>query len=518
MQANFINAGVVGSSVIHVKHGKETLEFSGAVYQGAFRHHVFDPFAQVNVYWNRLNPELLDRIFGLFIEAKEILNTVPQVTALIRQLRPVVEEIISIHDTPEYEHWIRRHAGVWIPEDLKNEYVFNHERPGSREQTYLVPDYWDLAETLLKVRPLAPIFGEFVEVTKRESGPTFRDLNAYYLITKSSIMDSPAMVRLNGYVAKNVKKDADNTRSAINGIGSDLFQINMISIIFIRALMVASLTKEPTHTHLVQVIFRAMGNKQSQSDSHQNAVLPKVNPNDSDDGEDSSSHAEKYKNKAPIPPGEITALEKYTEYTHDIAARLLVKNSLDEVESEELTRILNTIPDLNLEECQVQLIRWVTNPIIPPRAYWDINKSSVTRLACIAQFVLWNTGFKDLAGLVTARSINAEGVGSFGNESRAQIPKPLIEKLTKLFPFYRRHPTKKLANGDIDVVREICQLSDELSSHTWFLNLADTQLAETRGSASNKTYRLGYETRIRLSEYAIYSQERNAAYVTLYNF
>lgn len=518
MQANFINAGVAGSSYIIVEHGKEKLEFSGSAYQGVFKNHVFDPFEQLNRYWKRLDPEALERLLGYYIEAKEILNNVPTVSQLIQQLRPIVDDIIAIHDTPEFERWVRHQSGVWIPPDFASEYVFNHERPGSREQTYLIPDYWDLVETLLKIRPLAPILGEFIESTKRESGPTFRDLNAFYLLTKNKIVESPAMVRLNGYVAKNVKKDADNTRSAINGLGSELVQINLVAIIVIRALMVASLTREPTNTHLVQIAFRALGNKQSQSDSHQNAVLSKVNPNENDDGEDSSSHAEKYKNKAPIPPGEITALEKYTEYTHDIAARLLVKNELTEDEAAELDRIINTMPDLDLEECQVQLIRWVTNPIIPARAYWDINKSSVTRLACIAQFVLWNTGFKDLAAIVTARSMNADGQGTFSSDSRAQIPKHIIEKLMELFPYYRRHPTKNLAKNEIDVVREISLLGAELGKNTWFMNLSDSQIAEMRGSASNKTIRHLTEARIRLAEYAIYSQERNANYISLYNF
>lgn len=529
MQANFVNAGVAGSCVINVRHGKETLEFNGNAFQGVFRNSTFEPFDQLNRYWKRLDPELQDRLFQLMIEAKEIFNEIPTVAQLIQRLDPIVNDIVNMHDTNEFERWVRHHGEIWIPSDMATEYTFNHERPGSREQTYLVPDYWELAIELLLVRTIVPIIGEFVDATKAQSGAVFRDLNAYYLIKKTSIDTSPAMERLKAYVAKNVKKDVDNTRSFINGIGSDMLQTNLIATIIIRALSVASMTKEPTNTNLIQIAFRALGNKQSQSDSHQNKVSPKDNPNENDDSEDSSSRAEKYKNKAPIPPGEITALEKYTEYTHEIAARLLLKNELTKEESDALDEILDRfigievdadrrLSEMTMEECQIELIRQVTNPIIPARAYWDIGRSSVMRMACVAQFVLWQTGFKDLAGIVTARSMNADGFGGYSNESRAQIPKALVEKLNELYPFYRRHPVKKAVKADNEVLKAICNHSDELRAHTWFLNMSNEQLHEVRGSSSNKTYRLGYETRIRLAEYAIYVQQRNASFISLYNF
>lgn len=519
MQAKFINAGVAGDSNINVIHNGETLEFSGSVYQGVFRNGTYEPFAQINKYWERLDVETLDRIFELYIEAKEIFNTTYQVTPLIHQLRPIVEELIALHDNESMERWTRFHGGIWIPEDLSSEYKFSHERQGSREQTYLISDYWELVFMIMKMRCIIPIWGEFIERTKRESGPIFRYLNAYFLITKSQIEHSPAMERLNMYVAKNLKQqDGIDVRSSINGIGSETFRMNLIANIVILALVAAPLTRDPNNTHLVQFAHKALRNKLSQNDSHQNAVLPKDNPGEGGDDEDSSSRAERYKNKPLVAPGEITAVEKYTEYVNGIAARLLVKNELTLEECGELERILDNQPDIVLEECQIQLIRWVVSPIVSARALWDVNKSSVMRLAGIAQFVLWNTGFKDLAGLVTARSMNAEGLGAFGNESRAQIPKDLVEKINELFPYFRRHPTKKPAKPDNDAIREIMQLGDDLSDHTWFLNLTDAQIAELRGSAANKTYRLGYDTRVRLAELVIYNQQRNQNYISLYKF
>jgi hypothetical protein len=518
MQATFIHAGVAGNIMINIEHHGEILEFSGSVFQQAFKKGTYEPFEQINRYWARMDPEQQDRIFDLYLKAKNVFNDTYQVNPLIMQLRPMVEELFEIHDTEGMERWTRYHGGIWIPEELEAEYKFSHERPGSREQTYLIPDYWELVFMLIKTRALIPIIGEFVESTKKESGSIFRDLNAYYLLTKSRLVRSPAMIRLNEYVAKNVKQDEIDVRSSINGIGSEMFQTNLIASILVRVLIVASFTREPTNSHLVQIVHKTLRNRLSQNDSHQNQVLPKENPGEDESSEDSSSRAEKYKNKPPVAPGDFTVVEKYTEYNHDIAARLLLKNELSPEEAKELDRITNSIENVVLEECQIQLIRAVVSPIVSARALWDINKSSVLRLASIAQFVLWETGFKDLAALTTARSMNAEGYGSFGNESRAQIPKDLVEKLNELYPFYRRHPTKKQEKASNDAVREIMQLSEDLSNHTWFMNLTDSQIAELRGSAANKTYRLGYDSRIKLAELVIFLQERNREYISLYTF
>ncbi|BAS05011.2 hypothetical protein [Ralstonia phage RSF1] len=521
MQAKFQHAGVAGNGMILIEHRGETLEFSGSVYGQAFKKGTYEPFQQINKYWSRIDIELQDKIFDLYRQAKIVFNETFNVNPLILQLRPIVNEIIDLHDTEDFERWTRYHAGIWIPEDLDAEYKFSHEKPGSREQTYLITDYWELVYMVIKLRSIAPIWGEFAEITKKESGPTFRDLNAYFTISKSSIAESPAMQRLNHYVAKNVKQDDINIRASIDGIGSDVFQTNLVANILVRFLVIASFTRQPSDTHLVQIIHKTLRNRLSQNESHQNAILEKINPNEDDSSEDSSSRAEKYKNKPLVPPGEFTAIEKWTEYYREIAARLLLKNELSEEEIAELDRAMEAADAMSshtLEECQIRIIQWVVSPIVSARSMWDINKSSILRLAGIAQFVLWNTDFKDLAGIPTARSMNAEGYGSYSSESRAHITKDKIDKLNELYPYYRRHPTKKAVKPNNDAVNEIMDLAQQLSDHTWFLNMAEEQIAELRGSAANKTHRVGYDIRNRLADYAIYMQLRNAQFISLYTF
>lgn len=518
MRLTYHSAQSTGICYIAVEHNDEILEFSGSTYQGEVKNDPFDSFEQVNRYWERLDKAEQDRMFALLTEARKIFNEPNSTISFIHELRPIVEELITIHDTPSFERWVSLHSGIWVPDGLETVYDDNPMRPGSLDQTYLKGDYWQLAIMLMKMRIIAPIIGEFIEITKRDSGATFRELNAFYLITKHPIMQCDAMKKLERYVSKNHKKDGIDARSSINGIGSDNILHSLIAGIIINTLMMSRLTRGGKETDLVQLTFRSLRNKLSQNDNYKNAVLPKENPGENNDSdEDSSSRAEKYKNKAPIPPGEITALEKYTEFPHAIAARLLLKNELSEEESDALDRILENIPDIDMEECQIQLIRWVIHPIVSARAFWDINKAAVMRLACVAQFVLWNTGFKELAMLVTARSMNAEGYGSYGSVSREQIPKHIVERINELYPYYRRNP-KKAVKADNDAIREIIQLSDDLSNHTWFLNIHPEHIAEIRGSALNKTYRLGNDTRTRLANYVIYLQERNASFISLYTF
>lgn len=521
MQAKFVHTDGAGYSKIEVEHEGEILEYSGSVFQLAFKKGNYEPFQQINRYWSRQDKEWQTKLFQNYRKAKEIFNSVFQVNALILRLRPIMNDLISMHDNEELERWTRYHAGIWIPEDLDVEYTYSPDRPGSREQTYLVQDYWELAYMVMKLRSIVPIWGEFVEITKKESGPNFRDLNTYYTITKTSIENSDAMIRLKHYVAKNVKQEDISIRSSIDGIGSDVFQTNLAANILVRILVVASFTREPAQTHLVQIVHKTLRNRLSQNESHQNAILEKVNPNEGDDGEDSSSRAEKYKNKPLVAPGDFTAIEKWTEHTREITARLMRKDSLSREEIAGLNEALDCAEQMDshvVEECQLHLIRWVISPIVSARSLWDINKFSILRMAGIAQYVLWNSDFKDLAGLPTARSMNAEGYGSYGSESRAHIPKDLVERINQLYPYYKRHPLKKAVKPVNDAFDEIMALSQSLSEHTWFLNLPDSQLAETRGSAANKTVRVGYDIRIRLAQLVIHTQERNESFLELYRF
>lgn len=525
MQAKFNHADTIGTSTIEISHRNKMIEFSGAVYQPTFKKGTkngsYEPFEQINKYWRRIDEQMQDKIFDLFQQAKAIFNESFQVTPLVLNLRPICNELIDLHDTESFDRWAQIHSGVWIPEELDSEYSFNHERPGSREQTYLVPDYWELVFMILKQRVITPLWGEFIDITKKESGPNFRDLNAYYMISKSRLVEGPAMKRLNDYVEKNVKQDEINIRSSIDGIGSDLFQTNLVANVLVKSLSIASLTREPTDTHLVQVIHRALRNRMSQNDNHQNAVLPKTNPNENSESEDSSSKAEIYKNKPLVPPGEFTAIEKYTEFVYQIAARLMLKNELSDKEVEDLDKALlcaEKLQSIPIEDAQIKLIQWTVSPIIPATALLDINKSSIIRLAGIAQFVLWQYGFKELAGIPTARSMKAEGYGTFASESRAHIPKDLADELNQLYPYYRRNPNKKNVKVVNEVTGEIMLLSQNLSAHTWFLNLSDSEIEELKGDSSNKTHRVGYDIRIKLASYVIYLQKRNKEFLSLYNF
>lgn len=518
MDARLEHGDITGTIMCYITHKGEKIEWNGAAFQRTFKKAIFEPFTQLNRYWARLDEEEQDRIFELYKEAKNYCNNVPDVKALIMTLRPLVHDLLKMHDTEEFDHWVRMHGGIWIPSDLESEYVQDYERPRSREQTYLVPDFWALVFMIIKLRVIAPIWGEFVELIRRTAGQ-FTEINAYYLILNSTVDKSPAMARFRQYVSKNLKETDYTTRTAVEGTGRQDFETALIAPILVRYLVLANLTHEMNDMHLVQIIHRTLRNRLSQNESHQNTILPKQNPKDESDGEDATSRAEKYKNKPTVAPGIFVAIEKDTEYMGRIAAQLIGVRRLTPEDQEMLDDAYKSASELHtipMEQCQIRLIQITVNPIVAAKAGWDINKAAIVRLAAVAQFALWKYGFQDLATYVTASSHS--GGSDYGTESRSHIPKELQAELDILYPFQRRHPTKKNLKVVNDAIQEIMELSAALSEFTWYSNLSDKLLIETRGSALNKTYRVNHDIRIRLAELAIFIQKRNKQYINLQNF
>lgn len=515
MEASIDHGGKSGIITCYTSHKGETLEWNGGAFQRIFKKAIFEPFDQLNKFWRRLGEEEQEEIFQLYREARDICNKIQDVEALILNLRPVVYRLLDIHNTESFDHWARTHANIWIPAEMETVYTQDFERPRSREQTYLVGDYWELVFMVMRLRVIAPIWGEFVELTRRSAG-SYTDQNAYYLILNSSVDKSPAMARLRRYVSKNVKETDYTPRTAIDGVGSDDFETSLIAPILVRYLVLANLTRDMSDTHLVQIVHKTLRNRLSQNESHQNAVLPKQNPKDESDSEDSTSRAEKYKNKPQVAPGIFTAIEKETEYMSSIARKLIKVDKLDQDDQKLLSDAyesalkLSTIP---MEQCQLRLIQIVVNPIVVARALWDINKASILRLAAVAQFALWKYGFQDLASFVTASSQSDISDNQYGTETRSHIPKELQAELDVLYPYQRRHPTKKTLKVVNDAIVEIGEIATALSEHTWYSNLSDQLLIETRGSALNKTHRVNPDIRIRLAELVIFIQKRNRDYV-----
>lgn len=493
----------------------EKIEWNANVFSRIFKKSTFEPYTQLNGYWEQLPKKDQDRIFKLFLEAKTICNTIYDVKTLTLTLRPIVLEILKLHDTEAFERWTRFFANIWIPNELDSEYVQDYERPRSREQTYVVGDFWELVFMLMKLHAIAPIWGEYCERIGRECG-TATEMMAYCLIIGSEVDQSPAMDRLRAYVAKNVK-EADHTASAsVKGTGNEDFHKTLIADILVRYLVLANLTNEGNETHLVQIVHKTLRNRLSVNDNHQTAILPKQNPRDESDSEDASSRAEKYKAKPKVAPGLFVVMEYETEFMGNIAAKLIGVDRLDRDDQ----RLLDEAHDAAMQtlaypmaNCQIRLIQIVINPVVVSRALWDINKAALVRLAAVAQFVLWKAGFKDLAGIVTARSHSGTDDLQYATESRSHIPKELQKRLDELYPFQKRHPFKKNQKVVNDAVLEIMALSSELSEHTWYLNMNDDLVRESRGSSVNRTYRVGQDIRVRLSELVIFIQERNAAFI-----
>ena len=521
MQIEFAHANMQRSACMLVHHKDETVEFNGQAFVRIFKKGTFEPFIQLNKYWERLSKSDQDRIFSLYRQARLICADVTTVRGLIVALRPLVSELLEFHDTEQFDRFVRHQADIRVPADFDEEFKQDFRRARTREQTYVVGDYWDLVTMLAKLRTIAPIWGEFVEITRRDSG-NFVEMNAYYLIKNTVVDTCAAMTRLREYVAKTLKKDDYTARSAVEGIGSADFQTNHIANVLVRYICLANLVQEPGDMHLVQIIHKTLKNRISQNDSHQNKIQDKRPPKDEDGGsEDSSSIVEKYKYKPQVAPGTFVAIEKDTEYMDRIASRLLLKDSLSRAERSELKDSLESaklVGAVAFENCQISMMQIVVSPIISARAHWDIEHSAIQRIAAITEFVLWNTGFKDLAGIATGRSLSGDHETNFGTESRSHIPKEITERLDELYPFQKKHPFKKSNKNTNDALVQIHALAGELSDYSWYLNLTDEKLKEIRGSAANKTYRVGHDIRVRLAQLVIHIQERNANYIPMFQF
>ena len=71
---------------------------------------------------------------------------------------------------------------IHIPVRLEDTFVHSDERPMTRDKTYTKPDYVKLIGLTLALRPMIPIWGEFIERTHKETGTSFKEYYAYLLM------------------------------------------------------------------------------------------------------------------------------------------------------------------------------------------------------------------------------------------------------------------------------------------------------------------------------------------------
>jgi len=487
----------------------------------------FDHFREINQYWAQCSPELQERIFDTYRRIYIVLNESADIQGMTRSLRPLAVELLELHTFEDVGYWIQLKSDLLVPSGIKRKFDEKIDTSWTREKTYLEDDYRQLVTLTLIMRVMIPVWEEFILRTKKETGPTFKEYQAFDLIEGSTAMKSQAMTRLKVFVVNTIPKDRSKDAAVFSGVSTEDFPDWITAVTVVKRLTSADIRGINSDHTLVTYLHNYIDQRSRSLENRTGKIKPKYS-GDSSGSDENSNHSklEGFKIKESIAEGDISSLRRYITYTINQAYGIEPMTDLS------LLRRLNPDEDMAalvrmsfesvkvlfnkvLTEEQVTIAAWVLANYISPQALPYLNKSDILGIVAIAQAYLWSKGHYSLAGLISAEPRNwLDSGGNVIADTKSRMDAALVNEFGRKFPYLKRTSSRaknvKSTNPSLTAIDTIIE---GISCYQWTLTLPDPWIEILQGNVILVRYRIPENIRDLLARLIIELDGKDGAYI-----
>lgn len=488
---------------LEVSHKDQSVSFNVSYYGRSTFVGEFDLFEQLNAYWASLPEELQCKIYLSYAAIRNSLDAFMSDEARIEEINQWAKKLISYHDFDQLKNFLFFHTDISIPACFKEKFIYDVDRHNSPEQTYLRGEYVELVTLTLIFRSMMPIWGNYITLMRQEHGTRFKEYQAFRLISGSEIKSSHPYVKMQVYIDCIVSQNRFNQDAIIEGISSEDFLTWVLAKAIVRRLCMSDIRGKDPRANLVTFLHKYVSEMTRPSDvALPNQVKAKESV-EKGNGENELSSLDRYRPKHGISIGELVENEFVLEDLHRIAYQLGGINMSNEL----IERCMATTYQLSSQKLmnpQMTLLRWVFKPAISPRGLMYVSRDKIIRCLGILQAVLWAKGHKYLAVLATSyANIQPDAILVSSMDSKARIPKELVEELDKVYPYQKMYGGKNTGYKTQNLaIKAIDQMTDDLSMSSWIPTADNDMLLEALGSASRRTP-IEYNIKIILGQFVL---------------
>lgn len=515
MRIDIEQSVATGPASIRLSHGNDSMLWDTATYaKSSDRKSPMNPtliFKEINGFWESLPQAEQTQYWELYVEARQILDNTFDLKDIQTALQEIVTKFYDLPSMEKLQHWVIYRSGVRVPADLKETFedvgADNISYPHRKEKTYLRGEYLDLVAMTVSLRIMVPIWAEFIRITRRQAGGNSKELEAFRLLYFSRINYVPAMQRLLSYVQLTVSTLLGNEVHAtaiLNGMGSVEFSDWMLAMTIVRRLSMCPISSEDDVSNVITNVYQYV--KMSVKGSHKRhskkfggkVTLRKANEV-GEDGQKKTS-AEVYKVKQEVPDGVRVLMRVYMSEPQRVLYRALgltkpgsaalVQEKPDGLDTrlQQCLDLIHLLPDFVVMQHHVTLAQWSLAHVMPVRGIPQLTLEALKKALAVAQCVLWEWGYYDLAALITAKPYEMDDDMMLGApETRTRIPKEMLEELNRRWPYIQPSRGKQSFRQSNVAAKAIDMLCDHLTLSDWVL-CCPKELVErvSRGATSRR--------------------------------
>jgi hypothetical protein len=466
-------------------HRGETLHWIVEAYRRTTPHNTATVFDNLNRWLATFPLETQTALFTEFRYIREAFDTYSDLTKLQTQLSARLTTVYQYLSFDSLKNWMSLNSQIFMPAELKVAYQ-NNETQLTINLTYLRKDYYDLVILSILLKPLLPIFGQYIDHTKKEVAVWLKEHYAFGLIQGCSFTQCPAYARLVTYVntlTENElrKKNQDNQRrSAIfGGLGTEELPVWLLSKALVRRVVIY---EENAPVSLISNIYQNIEQLLNGLDKTFNErISEKIFFND-ENAEDNTSIIENYKIKQEVSDGDLEVLSHYMRDLTPIFNQ--IDSTIDPKKQQYCVEFFEANPLIAIGPCHMTLAQWVLARAISPRSLPFLDKRALHNAMIVTQSLLWHWGFNELALIIGAEPY--EETSYVMSTVATRLNKQHYTRLVEAYPYYRQLSKSNTSLRKMNVAcRAIDSLSDSLMKHDWLV-YGPNALLDIEGYRSTK--------------------------------
>jgi len=386
--------------------------------------------------------------------------------SLDNMLADIIGDISKIVKLADLRAYIVGNKNIKLPSELSDEYITNDKiTPLYMERTYRKSEYIDLTAVAMMTRFLIPVWGTYLPISGKENSPDMKEYNGYKLLDKSELYTCPALQRLETYVRANLVEGEYELTIVFKFLSSEEVPIYLMALALIRKLSIAPLSAEFDKDHLMKIVYNYVcGNNNRMPAAFGSNIKPKTDNEGLSD--DNGSVWCVYKMKEQISTGDLMIVQVYI--TNYVFAGLDIEPTLKEERIKQCVERAMNLQDFDPTPAQISLCLWVMSTVIAGCVVEMFDRKTLMISMGLAQAVLWEWGYPQLAILMTANLIPLEEGELLPPIPRTKISQSNRELLEVIYPY--KLPESKRSEAVVSTnpgIRGVEEVATELFRNEW---------------------------------------------------
>jgi hypothetical protein len=364
---------------------------------------------------------------------------------------------------------------------------------GSRIQTYLKDDYYELAALALVIKASIGPVAHFAYMKSSELSSIHAEYILMHFYKTHPIYNTAPMQKLLGLSEKLVNlptngAEADSIRVLEKQLPKSEMPFYILAIVLIQKVAIATILDDNEMKNIITKIYNYINNRLKASGDVANTIRNKSALSDQESGGgDLESLVESHRAVTEISSGICVEMDWAVSTVNRVISQLpegMKKYIHSEtlVDAMEFSKYFTTG---KVSQLQIDILAIIFKGILDPRGLLYLKIESIVNLIIVGFTYLWHLGMYNLALLIMSEadySSNDEFVFN-STVNRTRIPQVMKNELDMLFPYKRVINESTTSN----LVEEwIGNIVSEITKRHWIIRTSDQYLEQVHGNYQNK--------------------------------